>query len=144
MPSVVQMRGENFSVVGCRNEHKSDHLLPTADPVQTQWINFIFDREFPRARSKVLYVCSNHFTSDCFTSEGQYKAGLTSELKVNDKSVPIVRDPTSASGAVSFAMFKLLYCRFGHFNLVLATLLTWVASVVSAQVLENMLLRVSH
>jgi len=65
-----QQRGR-CSVVGCRNEHKSVHLLPSSVPLKMQWISFIFKGNAPENVDKYLYVCANHFTPDCFVNEGQ-------------------------------------------------------------------------
>ncbi|XP_067299127.1 uncharacterized protein [Pseudorasbora parva] len=80
-------------VVGCRNEHNSRHLLPTSEPLRTQWMSFAFKGHTPPNLPKCVYVCSNHFTPDCFVNEGQYKAGFAKKLFLKDGSVPAVRDP---------------------------------------------------
>ncbi|XP_042598846.1 uncharacterized protein LOC109111146 isoform X2 [Cyprinus carpio] len=82
-------------VVGCSNEHYSRHLLPTSEPLKTQWITYAFKGKAPPDLPKCVYVCSNHFTSDCFANEGQYRAGFAKKLVLKDGSVPTVRDPSS-------------------------------------------------
>ncbi|XP_016367233.1 uncharacterized protein LOC107707669 isoform X1 [Sinocyclocheilus rhinocerous] len=82
-------------VVGCNNEHYSRHLLPTSEPLKEQWITFAFKGKAPPDLPKCVYVCSNHFTPDCFANEGQYKAGFAKKLVLKDGSVPTVCDPAS-------------------------------------------------
>ncbi|XP_016346660.1 uncharacterized protein LOC107692211 [Sinocyclocheilus anshuiensis] len=89
------------SVVGCKNEHGCRHLVPTSEPLKTQWISFVFEGDAPPDLPKCVYVCSNHFTQDCFVNEGQYKAGFATKLILRDGSVPTVRDPASPSAESS-------------------------------------------
>ncbi|XP_035481659.1 uncharacterized protein LOC118300242 isoform X2 [Scophthalmus maximus] len=96
---MAKIRG--CSVVGCRNGHRSVHILPPCEDLKTRWIHFIFNGDVPKTIGKILYVCSNHFTSDCFSNQGQYKLGLASQLKLKSGSVPTVRETSSNSGAIS-------------------------------------------
>lgn len=89
------------SVVGCNNEHSSFHLLPTSEPLKTQWMDFIYEGKAPLKIPKYVYVCANHFLTDCFENEGQFKAGLASKLILKSGSLPTVRDATSPSKEVS-------------------------------------------
>ena len=41
---------------------------------------FIFNDNMLAVERVGLYVCANHFTWDCFSNEGQYKAGFASTL----------------------------------------------------------------
>ncbi len=48
------------SVVGCNNEYSSSHLLPTSEPLKTQWITFVFEGNAPPDLPKCIYVRANH------------------------------------------------------------------------------------
>ncbi|XP_048037922.1 uncharacterized protein LOC125263095 [Megalobrama amblycephala] len=80
-------------VFGCTSEHKSLHLLPASEPLRTRWISFIFKGKAPENAPKHIFVCANHFTSDCFMNEGQYKAGFAKKLLIKNGSVPTLRHP---------------------------------------------------
>ncbi len=91
------------SVVGCNNVHSSFHLLPTSGALKTQWMDFMYEGKAPLKLPKyvyVAYVCANHFLTDCFVNEGQFKAGLASKLILKCGSLPTVRDPTLPSEEV--------------------------------------------
>ncbi|XP_042614665.1 uncharacterized protein LOC109110689 isoform X2 [Cyprinus carpio] len=89
------------SVVGCNNEHSSFHLLPTSEPLKTQWMDFIYEGKAPLKIPKYVYVCANHFFLTVFENEGQFKAGLASKLILKSGSLPTVRDATSPSEEAS-------------------------------------------
>ncbi|XP_041664878.1 uncharacterized protein LOC121523883 [Cheilinus undulatus] len=104
--SKVRAKHANCSVVDCLNEHKSLYTLPTAEELKKLWINFIFDGQVPPTTAKTLYVCANHFSSDCFVNEGQFYAGFASNLKTRPGSLPTIRNPSAkySKGAVSTAI----------------------------------------
>ncbi|XP_050950932.1 uncharacterized protein LOC127153734 [Labeo rohita] len=83
------------TVVGCNNEHNSRHVLPTSEPLKTQWLNFVFNGNVPSNLPKWVHVCANHFSPDCLINEGQYKAGFAKKLVLKNGSVPTIRVPTS-------------------------------------------------
>ena len=59
-------------------------------------MRFIFNDNVPAAVRVSLYVCAIHFTLDCFSNEGQYKAGFASTLTLVKGSVPNIQDPATA------------------------------------------------
>ena len=59
-----------------------------------QWLHFIFNDNMP-AKLPVS-LCANHFKSDCFSNEGQYKAGFALTLTLVKGSVPTLLDPATA------------------------------------------------
>lgn len=56
-------------------------------------MSFLFEGQVPLNLPKVVYVCANHFRTDCFLNEGQNKAGFAKKLKLKDGSVSTIRDP---------------------------------------------------
>ncbi len=71
------------------------YRLPATEPQRTEWLSFMYEGQVPLNLPKVMYVCANHFRTDYFLNEGQYKAGFAKKLKLKDGSVPTIRDPAS-------------------------------------------------
>ena len=94
--SSLRVRHTNCSVVGCKNQHQCLYTVPATEQQKRQWLSFIFNDNMPAAVSVSLNVCANHFTSDCFSNEGQYKAGFASTLTLVKGSVPPIPDPATA------------------------------------------------
>ena len=83
-------RHTNCSIVGCKNQHQCLHSVPATEEQKRQWLRFIFTDNVPATVPVSFFVCANHFTSDCFSNEGQYKAGFASTLTLVKGSVPII------------------------------------------------------
>lgn len=97
--SSVRARHANCSVVGCRSQHKGLYSVPAAEEQKSRWLRFIFNDRAPATVPVGLFVCANHFTADCFSNQGQYKAGFASTLTLVKGSVPTIRDPAAAPEA---------------------------------------------
>lgn len=91
-------RHANCSVVGCKDQHKCLYSVPAPEEQKRQWLCFIFNNRVPATFPVNLFVCANHFTSACFSNEGQYKAGFASTLTLIKGSVPTIRHPATAPG----------------------------------------------
>ncbi len=89
------------SVFGCTNEHRSISLVPSSEPMKKLWVHSIFSGNAPTQLPKVLYVCTKHFTDDCFLNLGQYRAGLAERLKIKSGSVPTLLGSATNLGQVS-------------------------------------------
>ena len=63
-----------ITVVGCKNQHQCLYSVPATEQQKRQWLHLIFNDNVPATVCVCLYMCANHFTSDCFSNEGQYKA----------------------------------------------------------------------
>ncbi|KAK2840100.1 hypothetical protein Q5P01_013840 [Channa striata] len=86
-------------VVGCSEEHKSLHLPPMSNETRAKWLDFIFDGQVPDNMVKYVFVCANHFASDCFSNLGQYNAGLAGKLLLVEGSIPTVRGKSADRGS---------------------------------------------
>ena len=79
-------------------------VLPEPTEQQkTQWLHFIFNNNVSSMLPVSLYVCANHFRSDCFSNEGQYKAGFASTLthKMTHKIIgPTNTGPSNCARAI--------------------------------------------
>ena len=87
----------NCLVVGCTNQHKCLYSSPATEEQKRQWLHLIFNVNVPATLPVSLYVCANHFTSDCFSNEGQYQAGFALTLTLIKGSVQTIRYPATAS-----------------------------------------------
>ena len=94
--NVVRARHSNCSVVGCINQPKCLYSVPAKEQQKIQLLHVIFIDNVAASLPVSLYVCANHFTSDCFSNEGQYKAGFASTLTLVKGSVPTIPDPATA------------------------------------------------
>ena len=94
--SSLRVRHAHFSVVGCKNQHQCLYSVPATEQQKRQRLCFIFNDNVPAAVRVSLYVCANHFTSDCFSNECQYKAGFASTLTLVKGSVSTIPDPATA------------------------------------------------
>ncbi len=56
------------SVVGC-NEHSSCHLLPSSEPLKTQWITFVCEGNAPPDLSKFVLCLHESFVPALLTAE---------------------------------------------------------------------------
>ncbi len=54
---------------------------------------------------KFIYIFANNFTPNWFLNEGQFKAGFVKKFKLEDRSVPIVRDPAAPPEGVSLTLY---------------------------------------
>lgn len=91
------------NVLRCVDEEKSLFVLPSTEPLKTQWLNFIFAGNAPKDLPKNINVCAKHFTEDCFHNLGQCRAGFAQSLKIKSGSVPSLASPSSThTGQVSY------------------------------------------
>ena len=85
------------SVPGCNNRSEKDrvrgvsfHILPVKKP---QWLDQIRrDKRFGLPEPKYVYVCSEHFTQDCFETEYRFQllGGNTHIRSLKTGSVPTI------------------------------------------------------
>ena len=95
--SSLRVRHTNCSVVGCISQHQCLYSVPATEQQKRQWLLFIFNDKVLAAFRVSLHVCANNFKSDCFSNDGQYKAGFASTLTLVKGSVPPIQDPATAA-----------------------------------------------
>ncbi len=59
------------------------HCLPSVPNIRKELMNFIF----PCHISKILVLCSLHFTADLFTNKALFDVGFSERLKLKDDGV---------------------------------------------------------
>ena len=77
--SSLRARHANCSVVGFKIQRKCLYSVQATEEQKRQWLCFIFNNNVPTTVSVSLFVGAKNFT-DCFSIEGQYKAGYASTL----------------------------------------------------------------
>ncbi|XP_065130453.1 uncharacterized protein [Paramisgurnus dabryanus] len=91
------MRNYKCWVLGCTNEHQSLYRLPQSESLRTSWLDFIFYGNVPKKVPRILHVCANHFTPDCFINKAQVNAGFSTNLILENESIPTLRSQTVKS-----------------------------------------------
>ena len=67
----------------CINQHKCLYSVPATEQQKRPWLCLIFNDNVPAAVRVCMYVCANHFKSDCFSNESQYKADPRKRISLN-------------------------------------------------------------
>ncbi|XP_061587271.1 uncharacterized protein LOC133452092 [Cololabis saira] len=83
-------------VVGCVNQHKSLHKVPTGinEDTRSRWMDFIFAGNASAILPKKRFlVCAHHFSKESFSNLGQYKSGFAKHLALNPGAIPSIRVP---------------------------------------------------
>uniref|UniRef100_A0A8C1SGL6 THAP-type domain-containing protein n=1 Tax=Cyprinus carpio TaxID=7962 RepID=A0A8C1SGL6_CYPCA len=70
--------------------------LPKDEAAKNQWLRFIFST-VPQQYNPNLGLCSRHFTDDCFSNLGEFKARFTKRLLLKDGSVPSLFGPAGST-----------------------------------------------
>ncbi|KAL0204035.1 hypothetical protein M9458_002053, partial [Cirrhinus mrigala] len=61
-----------------------------------QWLKFMFTK-IPQQYVPNLFLCSRHFTDDCFPGLREFKAGFVNRLLLKEGSVPSLFGPACSS-----------------------------------------------
>lgn len=74
------------------------------------WMQFLFSGHKQLYAS--VFLCSRHFTEDCFLNRAQYEAGFSARLVLKDGAVPSVKARVEESQAqtVSNLSLRCLSC----------------------------------
>ncbi|TRY82948.1 hypothetical protein DNTS_009621 [Danionella cerebrum] len=77
---------------GCQGESPL-FTLPKDKTLRQKWLDFIFGANPPP--KKVCYVCTRHFTDDCFLNKSLFDTGLISRLSLKDRAIPSLKSTPS-------------------------------------------------
>ncbi|XP_028291221.1 uncharacterized protein LOC114454733 isoform X3 [Gouania willdenowi] len=83
-------------VFGCE-ENSPLFTLPKDETIRQQWLEFIFGSG--PCPKKICYVCSRHFSDDCFQNKSLFESGLISTLTLKHYAIPILKRTTSSEPA---------------------------------------------
>ncbi|XP_035037101.1 uncharacterized protein LOC118123687 isoform X1 [Hippoglossus stenolepis] len=93
------------SVEGCKQKNVTLHVLPNNVTIRDQWLLFVFS-EGPERSRKNVFVCSAHFTTDCFLNFQQYNAGFSKRLLLTDGAIPTLQDSQPGTSQHVLATYK--------------------------------------
>lgn len=103
------------AVVGCSSQRRyvdvSFHVFPKNVAVREKWIEFLGHGNV----KKHSWVCSQHFTQDCFYNWQEKKMGFASKLILKPDAVPSIR--TQSSGQPVSEPVRLCGCCGSQHNI---------------------------
>ena len=93
----------NCCVVGCTEQHKSLHFLPSKGTRRTAWLQFIFDGHVPATIGKSLWCVRTFRQTASKTSDSSLHGRTTVaiKLRLRDVSLPTIRGKSADEGDVS-------------------------------------------
>lgn len=108
-------------VFGCEDKVTLFNF-PKEPSLLARWTQLVFPGQQRRSCANV-FVCSRHFTDDCFTNKAQYEAGFAARLNLKAGALPTVEERESkprvvsskTAGKVSTSAGKLLQARAHYF-----------------------------
>ncbi|XP_048051053.1 zinc finger protein 883-like isoform X1 [Megalobrama amblycephala] len=81
-------------VFGCKGKITL-FSFPKDPALREQWMQFVFPGQQRSCGS--LFVCSRHFSDECFTNKAQFDAGFADRLRLKDGAVPSIKHPGHGS-----------------------------------------------
>ncbi|XP_073700525.1 uncharacterized protein [Garra rufa] len=81
-------------VFGCEGKF-SLFSFPKNPALRERWMQFVFPGQQRSVAS--VFVCSRHFSDECFVNKAQVDAGFAYRLLLKDGAVPVIKDPSHES-----------------------------------------------
>ena len=88
----------NKCVFGCEGKFTM-FSFPKNPALHEQWMQFVFPGQQRSVAS--AFVCSRHFSDECFINKAQVDAGFAHRLLLKHGAVPVIKDPIHVSTTAS-------------------------------------------